>query len=361
MAASRIFVKGLPPTFDEASFRKHFEQNGRHVTDAKIFPSRRIGYIGYKTPEDAQKAVKYFNKTFIRMSRIGVELARPIDETPPDRRQRQSLSSVDRGVAISSKGAELKRKRSHGEEEKKDDPKLKEFLDLYKAKGKKKAWEADVAVDESFTPRENERPALEESVSIAQAAVAAGASDDEYEHVRKKTKRGSSDIATNTVQLEAEPKAATTDEKWEGFNDDAEAEEPQDSEQTQTAISDQDWARSKTSRLLGLLDDDEEQQTSTIPQMRDSETMDVDDSAVVGPPEPVSKAEPVSSIPTPPADDNVVEQRVDKEIESVRKTMRLFVRNLPYDVQHNELEAEFSTFGNLEEVRRHFPFPYSVT
>lgn len=74
--SSRIFVKGLPPTMTEADFKKHF---GKYeVTDARLFPQRRIGYVGYKSPEDAQKAVKYFNRTFIRMSKIGVELARPV-------------------------------------------------------------------------------------------------------------------------------------------------------------------------------------------------------------------------------------------------------------------------------------------
>lgn len=74
--SSRIFVRGLPPTMSEADFKKHF---GKYeVTDARLFPQRRIGYVGYKSPEDAQKAVKYFNRTFIRMSKIGVELARPV-------------------------------------------------------------------------------------------------------------------------------------------------------------------------------------------------------------------------------------------------------------------------------------------
>jgi len=77
MESSRIFIKGLPPTISEEEFRKHF--SSRHaITDAKLIAHRRIGYVGYKTPEDAQKAVKYFNKSFIRMSKIGVEVARPV-------------------------------------------------------------------------------------------------------------------------------------------------------------------------------------------------------------------------------------------------------------------------------------------
>jgi len=77
MASTRIFIKGLPPSISEDEFKKYFSVK-QEITDAKLISDRRIGYVGYKTPEDAAKAVKYFNKTYIRMSRIGVELARPV-------------------------------------------------------------------------------------------------------------------------------------------------------------------------------------------------------------------------------------------------------------------------------------------
>lgn len=77
MASSRIFIKGLPPTISENEFRTHFSTKSE-ITDAKLISHRRIGYVGYKTPEDAEKAVKYFNRTFMRMSKIGVEIARPV-------------------------------------------------------------------------------------------------------------------------------------------------------------------------------------------------------------------------------------------------------------------------------------------
>lgn len=78
MDTSRIFVKGLPPNITEADFRKHFSSKGREVTDIKLIPQRRIGYVGYKTPNDASQAVKYFNRSYIRMSKISVEPARPV-------------------------------------------------------------------------------------------------------------------------------------------------------------------------------------------------------------------------------------------------------------------------------------------
>ena len=77
MESSRIFVRGLPPNLSAEDFRRHFAKQCA-ITDAKLFPHRRIGYVGYKNPEEAAKAVKHHNKSFIRMSRIGVELARSV-------------------------------------------------------------------------------------------------------------------------------------------------------------------------------------------------------------------------------------------------------------------------------------------
>lgn len=77
MATTRIFVRGLPPSLAEDDFRTHFAKKYA-VTDVKLLPQRRIGYVGFKTAEQAAAAVKYFNKSFMRMSRIAVELADPV-------------------------------------------------------------------------------------------------------------------------------------------------------------------------------------------------------------------------------------------------------------------------------------------
>ncbi|KXT00896.1 hypothetical protein AC578_5689, partial [Pseudocercospora eumusae] len=344
MAASRIFVKGLPPTFDEASFRKHFSQNGRQVTDAKIFPNRRIGYVGYKTPEDAQKAVKYFNKTFIRMSRIGVELARPVDDQV-QAKSRTAAPTAKRQTSNHAGSVELKRKRLGEAKEKEEDPKLKEFLEAYKPKNKKKEWEAGAEQDGSNLHVADGQSNESQSVAVVEAD--AGASDDEYENVPKKAKR---------AKLEAEPPAATApsdvkgdiltaSDSWQGFTEEADAEEPKEPEM-QAPVSDMDWIRSKTSRTLGLLDDDEEEQDNVARAESKDDAMDAAADS-----EPILEDEPASAIPTP--QDDTSKPPVDKDIESVRTTMRLFVRNLPYDVQREDLEAEFEPFGNLEEV--HIP------
>lgn len=77
MESSRIFVRGLPPNITPGELKHQFAQISP-VTDIKCIPQRRIGYVGYKSPAEAAKAIKYFNKSFIRSSRIYVEQARPV-------------------------------------------------------------------------------------------------------------------------------------------------------------------------------------------------------------------------------------------------------------------------------------------
>lgn len=335
MASSRIFVKGLPPTFDEAQFRKHFGQK-RQITDAKIFPNRRIGYVGYKTSEDAEQAVKYFNKTFIRMSRIGVEMAKPIDESLATRRHPTAkVTGANQQTATESK--KLKRKRDSESKPKDDttenDPKLKEFLDSYKSKSDKKALENQAMVAGAEQDEEA-------------AVVEAGESDDEYEQVPKKTKRTRSE--TKPIQDTPMQDAAVEVVKAEAPSGDAAVDLGQDESNDIPAVSDADWARSRTSRLLGLLEDEEEEEAvATKPAESDSEAESPRQDN--GPDQrEKTPAEPESSIPTPPAEDD--DEHEDQDIKQVRTTMRLFVRNLPYDVKYEDLEAQFEPFGNLEQV-----------
>ena len=76
-SSSRIFVRDLPPNLREEDFKKHFAQLAQ-PTDIKLIAKRRIGYVGYKSPEEAAKAVKYYNRSFIRMSKIGVEISKAV-------------------------------------------------------------------------------------------------------------------------------------------------------------------------------------------------------------------------------------------------------------------------------------------
>ena len=76
---TRIFVRNLPKHLTDDRFRQHFAAKGK-VTDAKVLrtadgSSRRIGFIGFRTAEEADAAAAYFNNTFIDTSRVTVERA----------------------------------------------------------------------------------------------------------------------------------------------------------------------------------------------------------------------------------------------------------------------------------------------
>lgn len=79
MENTRVFVGGLPPSCSNDQLRNHFASRFQ-VTDAHVLPKRRMGFVGFKSNEIAKQAVEYFNRTYMKMSKISVDLARPVRE-----------------------------------------------------------------------------------------------------------------------------------------------------------------------------------------------------------------------------------------------------------------------------------------
>lgn len=90
---SRLIIKNLPPYLTPESLRKHFSgQVARDtastsfssmknftLTDAKIAykpdgTSRRFGFVGFKTENEAEEAKRWFDRSFIDSMRINVEV-----------------------------------------------------------------------------------------------------------------------------------------------------------------------------------------------------------------------------------------------------------------------------------------------
>src|ERR1700761_322541 len=78
-SVTRIYVTGLPPSTTKEQVRTHFAATGKYtITDAHVIPDRRIAFVGFSNHDQAKSAVQYFNRTFVRMSKISVELAKPV-------------------------------------------------------------------------------------------------------------------------------------------------------------------------------------------------------------------------------------------------------------------------------------------
>uniref|UniRef100_A0A8D0API7 Probable RNA-binding protein 19 n=1 Tax=Sander lucioperca TaxID=283035 RepID=A0A8D0API7_SANLU len=77
---SRLIVKNLPNGMKEERFRSMFAAFGT-VTDCSLkFTKdgkfRKFGFVGFKVEEDANKALKHFNKSFVDTSRVTVEMCK---------------------------------------------------------------------------------------------------------------------------------------------------------------------------------------------------------------------------------------------------------------------------------------------
>ncbi len=93
---TRIYVAGLPPSTTKDQVRSHFAATGKYtVTDAHVIPDRRIAFVGFPSHEQAKSAVQYFNKSFVRMSKISVTLAEPIQVKHDEKGQAIPVSGRD--------------------------------------------------------------------------------------------------------------------------------------------------------------------------------------------------------------------------------------------------------------------------
>jgi RNA recognition motif-containing protein len=89
--AKRLFVGGLPYSVTEAELREMFAKFGAVasctvITDKFTGQSKGFGFVEMEVDEEADKAIEALNETEIGGRKIGVNLARPLEERGPDRR-----------------------------------------------------------------------------------------------------------------------------------------------------------------------------------------------------------------------------------------------------------------------------------
>ncbi|KAI0350955.1 hypothetical protein OH77DRAFT_1488172 [Trametes cingulata] len=151
---SRLIVKNLPAYFTQERLRKHFESPdgpGGTLTDVKLMlkpdgTSRRFGFIGYKSPQEAERAKKWFNRSFVDSSRITVDIVEGAKDAPaprPNKRPRLGPSPTE----VEEVKPEKKASKSSKDKSKKTDAKgdlADEFLQVMQPRTKKgPSWKDD--------------------------------------------------------------------------------------------------------------------------------------------------------------------------------------------------------------------------
>lgn len=346
MESSRLFVKNLPPSIKEVDFRKHFSLGGRQVTDIKLIPNRRIGFVGYKTTEEAAQAAKYFNRSYIRMSKIAVELARPIADSsvPTATTVKDSASKLPTPEPESGASEKVKaktndedantKKRKRGEVDE-SDPKLKEYLNVMRP-GQTTASRLEGIQGQAAQGQDVEMPLVPVEAE----------SDDEYEKIparkSKRQKEGTEEEAITETATEI------IEEVQQSAPAEATINRPQNTDAT-----DDDWLRSRTNRLLDLVDPNDAvalaPKTTTMTQHHEERSLEK------LPPSSANAADETTDSATSAAETSRhsgTKPQTDAEdaAEQIRRTARIFVRNLPFKATEAELRQHFEKYGEVDEV-----------
>ncbi|KAF1803769.1 hypothetical protein FB192DRAFT_1369663 [Mucor lusitanicus] len=264
--------------------------------------SRKFGFIGYKTEEAAEAAMKYFDNTYINTSRIHVEKAIAYGSENLPRawsKYSEGSSAHDRMTGASKKKAEFAveetdayhdKQRKEREEfinklnAEKSDPKLKEYLDVMSSRSKSKTW----ANDDSAAAQE-EKAKEDTSTKV------------DYQ--------GSDDELYDDLPPKNDTKKTDKEDVEMGENQQEEEEQEEDSMEVDT--------KEKKSKKA----------TSTTTSS-----------------EPAAAAE---------AEEAPVHTKSDNPKELIEDTGRLFVRNLSYACTEQDLRDLFEKYGTLSEV--HMP------
>ncbi|XP_053663112.1 probable RNA-binding protein 19 [Anopheles marshallii] len=169
---SRIIIKNIPNGFDEAKLRNHFSTCGI-ITDVqlKYTPEgkfRNFGFIGFENEEHAEKAIKHFNNSFIRTSKITVAPCVALSESKTLKVwSKHAQKPAEPVVEKSKKVVKEKVKPQTAKDvlsKYQDDPQFHEFLDAHKRAGKS-IWDNQFQQKDAETKEKasDAKPASEDS------------------------------------------------------------------------------------------------------------------------------------------------------------------------------------------------------
>ncbi|KAL5525252.1 MRD1 [Sanghuangporus sanghuang] len=298
---SRLIVKNLPSYVTPERLKEHFVQKdgpGGTLTDVKVAQkpdgtSRRFGFVGFKTEDEAQKAQKWFDRTFIGMTRINLQVVEGAKDAPkprPNKKPRLNSAPVD--------------KQPKSESDKKSESKKKtEELTASTPAAKKSKKEAEF---EEFMQVMQPRTKKERTWANEDGPIAGPSSQ----------------------RLDDPPRSATKTDKDENAG---EGDEKDDATEN---IDDLEWMRRRMKEDLGL----ELEERVFIQDGEDQ--LSRSDASSPKPESPLSPREETAEAEPSPAD-------------NILQSGRLFLRNLSYTCTQSDLEEHFSRFGELAQV--HIP------
>lgn len=354
---SRIIIKNLPRYYDKeklSTYLKSLPQLDAEITDVSVAKtkegvSRRFAFIGFKNEEDADKAIRYLNKSYVETSRI--EVHRALDYRSANEKLRPYSKYASKNIELKLQKKEKEEELRNLEEEKakkkKDanlkrkfldtlDPKAREFLKLSSSISNSRSWENEEVFD----------------TEITNPVIPADEDDDEYQDLPA-AKRHEGDSIKSSEHDSTLDSGVVIDGREKSSSELHEEESEQAAEgdtaknsgtDAQAPLSDDEWLRLHRTRIKEKQPEEEVSDVGDELKSFDKENNDEHLERVTN--DKIADA----SMPQK-AEDNVSEQ--ERNIQLISETKRLFLRNLTYSCAEDDLKSLFGPFGQLEQV--HMP------
>ncbi|KAI4370303.1 hypothetical protein MLD38_018667 [Melastoma candidum] len=292
--------------------------------------SRQFGFVGFRTPELAQEAIAYFNKSFLDTCRISCEIARKAGD--PDMPRPWSRHSLKKEKAATDQDSYTilvnetnKKNKKKDVDDNDSDPKLKEFLQVMQPRTKKKLWANDTLV----AAKENQGAMHEVTIGV----------------VDKETERILDEADTCIEHDKDEQKCGIGESLKQVAHDGTVSDMDYFRSRVRT-----EWSDSESEKDSGCHDNEE-----NIDQGSNKTSMTVSNASrqligkdvLLDRTETDVAAEDFGGEVFDP--DNPLSNAQDEKGDAL-ESGRLFVRNLPYSATEEELEELFSQYGKVVEV-----------
>ncbi|KAH7575192.1 hypothetical protein JRO89_XS02G0060600 [Xanthoceras sorbifolium] len=281
--------------------------------------SRQFAFIGFRTEQEAEEAIKYFNKSFLDTCRITCEIAHKVgDLNVPRPWSRHSLRKEKKtedeknhtgakkgGKTVLEKGSEN------------DDPQLQEFLQVMQPRVKSKMWANDTLIGSAA----NQIAKISEEKTVAneegEEKLTALHSNKTQLISDKQATEKSLNLAHDEVISDMDYFKSRMKKDWS----DSESDDSVDDDNNEN--DDGDYNSDDGDSVKGEHDS----------LMKDATQFEVEEDAN-------------GEVLDPMNSSSSMKDEQDEAFESGR----LFVRNLPYTTTDDKLRELFTKYGNVSEV-----------
>nr|XP_040052103.1 probable RNA-binding protein 19 isoform X1 [Gasterosteus aculeatus aculeatus] len=165
---SRLIIKNLPNGMKEERFKSMFADFGT-VTDCtlkftKDGKFRKFGFVGFKSEEDANRALKHFNKSYVDTSRVTVEMCKAFGDPTKAKTWSKHTQSSRPDKPSATDATDNKKKNIQKKEGEstlgklEEDQAFKEFLSVHQNRSQAPTWTNDT-VQQSAGPNDGQAKA----------------------------------------------------------------------------------------------------------------------------------------------------------------------------------------------------------